>query len=127
MPPGARRSELRLWLMLALGLMLVFVRSVDLHFHKHIGAPTSVMHLADVSTAHDAGNGDLDVDIQGQDSLRQLPSVDLLPMLLLALPLLFVLVASEARPRGAAAPATPPPWRQRANTIPPTAGPPPYR
>lgn len=123
--PGRRaRDGARLWLLLALATMLVLVKSVDLHFHEHIGAPASTTHLADVSTAHDAGHGDLDVDIQGEGSLHQIPSVDLLPMLLFVPPIALALLAGAAQPRWAPTVAVPPPWRHRANGTPPALAPP---
>lgn len=124
-PPGRRaRGEARLWLLLALAAVLVLVRSVDLHFHDHLGAPASVMHLADASTAHEAGHGDLDVDIQGQGSPHRIPSVDLLPMLLLVLPIALTLLAGATQPHWLPTATVPPPWRRRANGTPPALAPP---
>lgn len=124
-PRAARRTQLRLWLMVVLALLLVFVKSVDLHFHEHIGAPVSSMHLADASTAHLASHGDLDIDIQGESSPQPSPSMDLPPVLLLALALLFTPAVRAPLPRWTpAAAAEPPAWRHRANTPPPAVAPP---
>lgn len=79
-------------LLLLSAVATVFASSVQLHWHQHLRAPLAQVYLADLSTPHEARDGDYDMDVQGSEhrAVSAVPMPDLLPMLLLVLPALLL-------------------------------------